>query len=141
MIAFRESLPTNVPSSSYPDSTDMASYTPATGHKDYPASRYPLVSGAEDEKLARDAYASLNTLLDYRASQLPNDLCLCPIDLDKGTCAEYTFVQTRQLVISIAAAFAPVLPVRTVNDPALVVAMSGRSGGDYWVLEKAIQRL
>ena len=119
----------------------MASYIPATGHTTLDPSFYPLVAGEPDEKAAFDAYSSYNSLLDYRALRLPDSPFLCPINLEQSKHDTYTFAQTRRLVISAARTIGSYLPPRKSGEDQKVIGLVGISGGDYWLNDKALQRL
>ena len=119
----------------------MAEYVRATGHADVDPSLYPLVVGEPDERAARMAYSTFNSLLDYRALRLPDAPFLCPVDLERGSHDSFTFAQTRRLVISAARSLALDLAPRRNCEEAKVVGLVGISGADYWLTDKAILRL
>ena len=100
-----------------------------------------MVIGEPDEQAARDAYSSFNTLLDYRASRLPDSPYLGDVNLEQGKCIKYTFDQTKRLVILAAKRWVSILGVVKKEEDAMVVAMSGKSGVDYWLNNMALQRL
>ena len=116
--------------------------TSQTTHNDeFPDSSYPLVLGEEDPSAARRAFRSTTALLDYRAEHQGDLPFLCPLDLARGTHDVYTFRQTRELVIRFAKAHASVLPRRERRAKPIVVGVMGGGGVEYWLHDRALQRL
>ena len=117
-------------------------YRLATQHDKFEPSRYPLVKGQKDEVAALRAYTSLATLLDFRAAQFPNDLCLADVDLENDRLDCFTFSETRRLVISVAKALSRSLGVRQeLSQKSKVVGFVAGSNLDYQINTHAVSRL
>ena len=122
--------------------TSLEMMYPNTRNQDYPDSAYPLVSTARDREAARQAYLSTTALLDYVADNHGDEPFLCPIDLDSISHTVYSFKEVRQLVKRFAKRHAEVVGSRKSKDePAKVVGLMASAGMEYWLHDRALQRL
>lgn len=108
---------------------------------DFPDDAYALVKEASDPSAARAAHRSTTALLDYLAEHLGDRPFLCPLDPVDCTVETYTFRETLRLVIRFAKGHGEHAPPRRKGEKAEVVGVLAAAGADYWLNDRALQRL
>lgn len=118
-------------------------YEPSAGSTRLPSSSLAYITDQPEESTAYDAYLTLNSLLAYRAEHQGGLPFLCPIDVDNGTCNEYSIAYCAKLVRDCAEHLCDVgrLSPRCGGHGGKVVAMMGMSWMDYWVHKMAVTKL